>query len=48
MILRALIGRIKMITAKLLSLRDYYEKKRKEETIVQVRDGRVMTNAAIS
>ena len=31
--------------SKIIMLCDYYEKKRKEETIVQVRDGRVMTQA---
>lgn len=32
--------------SKIVVLCDYYEKKRKEEMIVQVRDGRVMTQAA--
>lgn len=32
--------------SKIVVLCDYYEKKRKEETIVQVRDGRVMTKSA--
>ena len=32
--------------SKIVVVADYYEKKRKEETIVQVRDGRVMTQSA--
>lgn len=32
--------------SKIVVVCDYYEKKRKEETIVQVRDGRVMTQSA--
>ncbi|CAB4202918.1 Phage P22-like portal protein [uncultured Caudovirales phage] len=32
--------------SKIIVLCDYYEKRRKEETIVQVRDGRVMTQTA--
>lgn len=32
-------------TSKIVVVCDYYEKKRKEETIVQVRDGRVMTQS---
>jgi len=31
--------------SKIIVLADYYEKRRKEETIVQLRDGRVMTSA---